>query len=557
MGESESKQSPLWVPNDCSLRTDSTYSTDHNLKESFPLESSPPKSSAYAENLSNVDIESLVLQMSSSNLEEVSEIELLRYVPKGFPLQAAFTNAEYENALKLAKGSLPLSSGFQATESSIGFCPVELMESYAIHRQKGASLKTSSLTNDIHPLFASDRFDECPEEIYLVLTPALRLASMFLTNPKASSYWLAMYHGEREICKDTSTKAGFEAHRIHNDIPYTSERFAEWEQWLLDAVKYVTIGFDSIDPSSRIYGVMWWPCAESRQSLPLDPVYYRTGRIDLHTDFYTTAKRLSILGANADPDMILRFHFFFAVNIVHEVAHFVERLTTWPNPEVFMFNNVYNEVGASWEVKTFGGRIHPINNRMDCAYGIATYDWKDGTDEDPITHYAISMDYITMIQQRKSWETDHVGLDWHFWHVPRTGATSVGSIGLGTQLWDDELVARRLTAQAKRDLQNEKRVRQALGSIMGKRMKKAINKSPNSKTALKKDSLVPLHSKVAYISSHRINRATKSKVTKRLTKSKQLNKQKATLSANWLKLIEEEKVRLMKHSEVFDRRRSI
>lgn len=54
--------------------------------------------------------------------------------------------------------------------------------------------------------------------------------------------------------------------------------------------------------------------------------------MQLSRDFYTTAKRIAGM-QNADIAMVLRFHFFFAVNICHEVAHAWERKCdlTWFN----------------------------------------------------------------------------------------------------------------------------------------------------------------------------------------------------------------------------------
>lgn len=54
--------------------------------------------------------------------------------------------------------------------------------------------------------------------------------------------------------------------------------------------------------------------------------------VQLSRDFYTTAKRIAGM-QNADIAMVLRFHFFFAVNICHEVAHAWERKCdlTWFN----------------------------------------------------------------------------------------------------------------------------------------------------------------------------------------------------------------------------------
>ena len=114
---------------------------------------------------------------------------------------------------------------------------------------------------------------------------------------------------------------------------------------------------------------------------------YRNSRLNMHTDFYTTAKRLSLL-KSPDPAMVLRFNFFLAVNLCHEFAHFVE----WSDPrrveinedgfggaaatsEAYMFDYTWQEMGWAFEKAVFGGLVQPISCRTDCMYGPTVVPW--------------------------------------------------------------------------------------------------------------------------------------------------------------------------------------
>jgi hypothetical protein len=138
-----------------------------------------------------------------------------------------------------------------------------------------------------------------------------------------------------------------------------------------------------------------------QSSRGIDP-WEQESILQLSRDFYTTAKRIAGL-RNPDIAMVLRFHFFFAVNICHEVAHAFERKCglTWfhdllkvgnlidlsdlnwshlPTERVLeaaWLQNKIVEMGIAWERDTFGGRIMPVNVRVDASLGIMVADGED------------------------------------------------------------------------------------------------------------------------------------------------------------------------------------
>jgi hypothetical protein len=64
-------------------------------------------------------------------------------------------------------------------------------------------LEPANLTNDIHPLFARERFseDQLTEAEYEYIRPALQLASKFLTEPAMMDFWNHICHGHLRIKK--------------------------------------------------------------------------------------------------------------------------------------------------------------------------------------------------------------------------------------------------------------------------------------------------------------------------------------------------------------------
>ncbi|KAF2654008.1 hypothetical protein K491DRAFT_680047 [Lophiostoma macrostomum CBS 122681] len=60
-----------------------------------------------------------------------------------------------------------------------------------------------NLTNDIHPMFARERFsqNQLTEAEYQFIRPALQLASKFLTAPAMMDFWNHICHGHHRVKK--------------------------------------------------------------------------------------------------------------------------------------------------------------------------------------------------------------------------------------------------------------------------------------------------------------------------------------------------------------------
>lgn len=134
-----------------------------------------------------------------------------------------------------------------------------------------------------------------------------------------------------------------------------------------------------------------------------------------------------------DPAAKLRFNFFLAVVLCHEIAHAFEvkcgnnhyfnfvrnqPIGKWPasrTHEAYWIRDEFAEAGAKWEISTFGDRVKPINHGCDIRYGLVLYngDWFDcnlfhknasyRTSRGIHNSIVIPMGYIEEIQQECFW----------------------------------------------------------------------------------------------------------------------------------------------------------
>jgi hypothetical protein len=341
-----------------------------------------------------------------------------------------------------------------------GFDPVQVLKKHAITFQRSDSPTTSNLNVDIHPLFREENFHGCPQPIYDVIKPALRLCTLLLTHRATSSFWHTAMFGARE----TSFIPG--AKRIRKDVLWTEDNAQSFNDYISRLVDSLHFHF-SLWPTPKHEGMYLYGSLHPIKDYQLgwlpkpgDPC--RKSRVCLHTDFYTTAKRLSLL-KNPDPSMVLRYNLFLAVNIAHELAHFLEMSGHHhhmsdifcsdntikahnTSKEPFFNDQPFNEIGAAFETKIFGGRIHPISCRIDCAYGLTTFDESDPTNPSRTRMYfTIPMDWVAFVQQQESW--DAVVEKWDksdgesglkIFHIPRNGAKAVSVPYFDMTQWEDE-----------------------------------------------------------------------------------------------------------------------
>jgi len=332
-----------------------------------------------------------------------------------------------------------------------GFDAVQILKKHAVGFGENIGSVSCDLEVPIHPMLREENFHDCPGYIYDILKPGLRLCTLLLTHRSTSSFWHTLLYGER------TTTAHHGARRIINDVAWTplhAEKYAAMLQSFADSLHFHFGLFPTPKHTTEYSYASMHPIKDHLvgwQPKPGEPC--RRSRIRLHTDFYTTARKLGKL-RNPDEAQVLRFNFFFAVNLAHELAHFLwmsswdtsrmdiysfnaEILAIDSQPEPYFNDHSFNELGAAFEVKVFGGRIEPISCRVDCLYGITTSDHPKHKTTTR-TFYTVPMDYIAKMQQQSTWDQDYAGSDWKVFHIPRNGAKSVSVPYFDMTVWRDE-----------------------------------------------------------------------------------------------------------------------
>lgn len=183
--------------------------------------------------------------------------------------------------------------------------------------------KPSNLSNDIHPLLHHSRFDDCPDAIYDELRTGLRLATMFLTQPICSQFWLTLADGERKTDWNLSLLNGVRCRRIEKNVPMTKENTANVIEYIkqLDKASKIHWSFqhDLKVGDAFAYGATKWVCDNHHEHLNGSDSTLVPQHIRIHADMYTVASKFSKLGS-ADTAQKLRFSFFVAALICHELV---------------------------------------------------------------------------------------------------------------------------------------------------------------------------------------------------------------------------------------------
>jgi len=341
-------------------------------------------------------------------------------------------------------------------DDKYGFDPVQVLKKHAIQFQDPDCPKESTLSNDIHPIFREENFHGCPQHIYDSLKPGLRLATLLLTHKSTSTFWHTLKFGQRRLC--------FRNHAwdpvISDAVTWNEDVADQWSTYLKDVASNIHVTF-SLWPTEKDHGVWAYgtmhPIRDYKTGFTANGTY-RNSRLNMHTDFYTTAKRLSLL-KSPDPAMVLRFHFFLAVNLCHEFAHFVE--ASDPSrveinedafggvaitSEAYIFDYTWQEMGWAFEKAVFGGMVQPISCRTDCMYGLATYDLANTRGKDHAlrfnckmrTFWTVPMTFVSKLQQMESWDKADGDDNGRWLMIPRDGATAVTVPYFDMTVWKDE-----------------------------------------------------------------------------------------------------------------------
>ena len=413
--------------------------------------------------LDNADMECVVRRIRENLVIRDMPIKNAQYLhmPPGFLMDLELQPCDFfkyrrqirEQVKKRKReANLPKWSSRGSQNRIQGFRPEEVGWNSAVCMD---NCQPSDLANKIHPLFDRNCFDDTPDAIYDELVPALRLATLFLTQPICMQFWVTLAMGHRSDDLEMSAKNGKQSQRISSHVQLTAERARIVIEYIETVGKSKLIHYrfnrqlQTLDNSGDAYAVSLPICdyrgLNSEYHNVKGPVVRSV--IRFHADYYVAAMKLSQLKFQ-EVSQKLRFSFGFAVTIVHELAHSIEgihvseRRHQWLDwrssgyyKEPYWLNWHEAECGRAWEETMFGGHVQPINCRVDGSHGIAIADWPfGGKDEAPRSYrwWTVSMAYIEHMFQKSTWQRTFDLKDWRIFDIPRDGATSLLINGFST-----------------------------------------------------------------------------------------------------------------------------
>ena len=289
------------------------------------------------------------------------------------------------------------------------------------------------LSNDIHPLFVRQRWVGISDEEFTDLTPALRLASLFLTIPSAKRCLVKL--SLANLITDEEQGRNFLA-----EIPHiTREKFLQTDRILIEAANYLDISFGIWVNGNTPRGVdtdaetrMDWSLARP----PVDPPsfgvwnsrirYHYRVKLDFHQQYIDYFREKPI--HNRSVGERSRLYFVIAQILLHELAHVLEKLRfetlmITADEDINIWYNVTDsvpELGFSFEQAIFpnmrlttGGFSHFIP-----ADGLWSSSWSDiavnSTDgelyvKDPNRLYGVPNSWVNQFFRQDFWhkvETD-------------------------------------------------------------------------------------------------------------------------------------------------------
>ncbi|KAL8783382.1 MAG: hypothetical protein Q9195_009410 [Heterodermia aff. obscurata] len=388
-------------------------------------------------------------------------------IPRGYIFDLEVTGPEFWRAHdNVPRGTKRKHEDEEAPQRH-GFLAEDVIN-YGAIQMPGA--RHPNLTNEIHPIFQRNAFDGCEDDVYEQLTPALRLASMYLTQPTCAQFWVTLAHGERLVDQKMTSRMGRLQHRITKDVKVSMDQATRVTDYIKKIAGKYRVHFTFVQ-RMMAGGVKWagvtqkvenfscdaeWSPNQKRD--PTDPDLLRI-HTRLSSDWYVAAKKLSKLKF-PDTAQLLRFNFGFAVLITHEICHAIELAHIRTRPvwvpdsswnadlqqeighEPFFHDNHLSELGYTWEKYIFGGKVWPINDRMDCLHGLCITDWparsSDIWDSSKIEYHTIPMTYIESLFQMKTWEQDLDISNTKLWHIRRNGAKSIYLHSFTTMDYNEE-----------------------------------------------------------------------------------------------------------------------
>ncbi|OCK85352.1 hypothetical protein K432DRAFT_377708 [Lepidopterella palustris CBS 459.81] len=233
-------------------------------------------------------------------------------------------------------------------------------------------IQPPDLDNAIHPLFEYKRWvggkTQHTEILYDRISPALRLATLFITKDLFLGWWSHLHWGHRKTDKRTGKK-----YITDTDIEHTEKGRRKVKERFLKMAKSVTLHFFPVGWHPDHWGEThcdrqyipyklhyhYWPPVDRSQPCPV------IGISDQYQNFFLHDYDTATLGAR------VRTLFCLAETLVHEVAHaFYMHTHPWHQDQrdepYHTLENTLDismpELGASWQNWAVGCQVRPTYN---------------------------------------------------------------------------------------------------------------------------------------------------------------------------------------------------
>jgi len=274
------------------------------------------------------------------------------------------------------------------------------------------NLPKISLENEIHKLFERCAFPNLTDAMYEQLRPVLLLASMFLSHPVCSDWWV-------RLCLASQLEDQENGISYLSEINITDEMRALTVKLLRYVSTYIFFYLD--DEPERTHGNTYF--FKRKESLAEllgvesdddDEPEFFYAKIRLNRQFSEWLQYevdVSPLGLR------YRTYFCMAVTLVHELAHAVHgirfRLLSIDEFDRFCFNitDPETEIGLAWENDTFGSL--PLVSTSDDEtedwtaipyWGVFSWKWNARRGSDSAVAYPVPTAWVAKLFTKEFWE---------------------------------------------------------------------------------------------------------------------------------------------------------
>ncbi|KAL1639243.1 hypothetical protein SLS58_008085 [Diplodia intermedia] len=274
-----------------------------------------------------------------------------------------------------------------------------------------------NISNSIHPIYRRKNFPSLSLHEYEAMELALRLASLFITaEPMLEWFVKAAY----DIETVHPTRANERVLRQFV-VEYNSGHYENVSDALLSLADFVDFDFDVFAEfvscgRSQLYESSrprvraahpWFQQANRKR---------RRVRTKLHADFKTYTRHAAVVLGNGDLAAWLRYSFFLAVTITHEMCHAFGLLKRNDADEPFFHANApVSDWGTAWEMWALGAEINPWHpSRMAPTVTLLSADWVDKRRQRAnggLVSSVVPMDWIARWFRRRFWAEMQLGND--------------------------------------------------------------------------------------------------------------------------------------------------